>query len=114
MKQAFLSSQRTTVARGDLPDLVSELIDAHADTVQLIVGEQRTELQWLAHCDYLRALQRLGHETLAQHDQRMPAPLLALTAVSELNTALKRARTAALVVLRSPARAAQALPLTPG
>jgi hypothetical protein len=48
-----------------LLDLLSEFIDANADTVCLITGDQRTELEWLAHCDYLRALQRLGHETLA-------------------------------------------------
>ena len=42
-------------------DLLSEFIDANADTVCLITGaDRRTELEWLAHCDYLRALQRLG------------------------------------------------------
>ena len=67
----------------------------------------------LAHCDYLRALQRLGHETLAHHDQQMPAPPLALTVVSGLNMAFNRAWTTALVILRGRARAAQALPLVP-
>ena len=38
----------------------------------LITGDQRTELECLAHCDYLRALQRLEHETLARDDQRGP------------------------------------------
>ena len=58
---------------------------------------------------YLRALQRLGHETLAHHDQRMPAPSLALVVVSGLGTALTRGWTAALLVSRGPARAAHAL-----
>ena len=52
--------------RGDLRALVAELIDAHTDTVQLLLAEQREELVESAHCDYLRALQRLGHETLAR------------------------------------------------
>ena len=43
--------------------LLSESIDANADTVCLITGDQRTELEWLVHYDYHRALQRLGHET---------------------------------------------------
>ena len=109
MKQAFPSPRRQVVARGDLPELVSELIDAHADTVRLIVGEQRAELQWLAHCDYLRALQRLGHETLARRNQRMSAPPLALAVGSGLTAALTRGRAAALLIFRSPSRAAQAL-----
>ena len=68
MKLGFLSPQTAAVERDvSLLDLLSELIDANADTVQLITGDKRTELEWLAHCDYLRALQRLGHETLAHH-----------------------------------------------
>ena len=112
MKLAFLLPQTAAVARNDsLLDLLSEFIDANADTVQLITGDQRTELEWLAHCDYLRALQRLGHETLAHHDQRMPAPPLALAVISGLDTALIRAWAVALIILHGPARAAQVLPL---
>jgi hypothetical protein len=117
MKLAFLSPQTAAVARNDsLLDLLSELIDANADTVQLITGDQRTELERLAHCDYLRALQRLGRETLAHHDQRTPASPLTLVVVSGLSAALTQGRTAALLVLRGPARAAQALrpALSPG
>ena len=114
MKSGFPSAHTATVARdGNLLDLLSELIDAHADTVQLIMRDQRTELAWLAQCDYLRALQRLGRETLAHHDQRMPAPPLALAVVSGVNTALTRGWTAALVVLRGPARAVRSLPPPP-
>ena len=114
MEQGLPSSQMAAAARsGDLRDLVSELIDAHADTVQLITGDERTELEWLAHCDYLRALQRLGHETLAHHDQHMPTPPLGLAIMAGLTTALTRSWTAARVVLHSPARAAHTLPLHP-
>ena len=110
MKLGFLSPQTVAVARDcGLLDLLSEFIDANADTVQLLTGDQRTELEWSAQCDYLRALQRLGRETLAHHDQRVPAPSLALVVVSGLDTALTRGWTAALLVLRGPARAATAL-----
>ena len=72
MTLRFLSPQTAAIARDvSLLDLLSEFIDANADTVCLITGDRRTELEWLAHCDYLRALQRLGHETLARHDQRV-------------------------------------------
>ena len=68
----FLSPQMAAIARDvGLLDLLSEFIDANADTVCLITGDRRTGLEWLAYCDYLRALQRLGHETLARHDQRV-------------------------------------------
>jgi hypothetical protein len=110
MMVRFLSPQMGAVACDvGLFDLLSEFIDANADTVDLMTGKHRTELEWSAHCDYLRALQRLGHETLARQDQRMPAPPLALALVSELNSALIRGWTAALLVFRSPARAAQTL-----
>jgi hypothetical protein len=48
-----------------LARLVYELLDAHSDTEQLI-RERPTELQWRAHLSYLRDLQRLGREVLAQ------------------------------------------------
>ena len=114
MTLRFLSPQTAAVA-GDvsLLDLLSEFIDANADTVCLITGDRRTELEWLAHCDYLRALQRLGHETLARHDQRVPASPLALAVVSGLGTALTGGWTAALLILRGPGRAAHALRPTP-
>ena len=89
MTLRFLSPQTAAVACDvSLLDLLSEFIDANADTVCLITGDRRSELEWLAHCDYLRALQRLGHETLARHDQRVPASPLALAVVSGLRTAL--------------------------
>ena len=49
----------------ELARLVYELLDAHSDT-QRLVHEQSNELQWHLHLDYLKDLQRLGREVLAQ------------------------------------------------
>jgi hypothetical protein len=48
-----------------LARLVYELLDAHADTDRL-ARAQSTELQWEAHLEYLRDLQRVGREILAR------------------------------------------------
>ena len=48
--------------------LIYELLDAHLDTADL-AHELVSHPAWGAHLDYLRALQRVGRETLA----RMPA-----------------------------------------
>lgn len=45
--------------------LVYELLDAHADTT-LLAAELSNDPRWAAHLDYLRALQRVGRERLAQ------------------------------------------------
>jgi hypothetical protein len=106
----FLSHQTPAVApKSHLLDLLSELIDAHADTVQLVNADQRTGLEWSAHCDYLRALQRLGHETLAHHDQRSTPPPPARAVPSGLHPALSHGWTAALAGVRAVARAVHAL-----
>ncbi len=47
-----------------LTELVYELLDAHADTAELL-HEGAIDLRWSAHLEYLRALQRLGRERLA-------------------------------------------------
>jgi hypothetical protein len=52
-------------ATSQITALVYELLDAHADTTQLAAGLEQ-DLLWSAHLDYLRALQRLGREALAQ------------------------------------------------
>ena len=52
----------------DVRELLVELVDAHADTVELATGPT-TDAAWRAHCDYLRDLQRLAHETLACMDR---------------------------------------------
>lgn len=83
MTERFHSAQTGAVAgHAALLDLLSEFIDANADTVDLLTGKQPTELAWSAHCDYLRGLQRLGHETLTRQDQRRPDPPLPLAVVS--------------------------------
>ena len=114
MEQGSPSRETAILARRvDLLDLVSEFVDAHTDTVQLIVGDQRTELRWLAHCDYLRALQRLGRETLARHDQHQPPTPSTVAHVASITSAVGQGWTAALGVLHSRVRAVQALPPYP-
>ncbi len=46
--------------------LIYELLDAHADTVELATGSGGGEVRWAAHLDYLRALERAGKELLAR------------------------------------------------
>jgi hypothetical protein len=48
-----------------LAELVYELLDAHADTVELTAGLE-LDHEWVTHLDYLRALQREGRRVLAQ------------------------------------------------
>jgi hypothetical protein len=52
-------------AGAGLAELAYELLDAHADTVQLVDG-LAYDPSWTAHLDYLRALQRKGREMLAR------------------------------------------------
>ena len=58
-------SSRLAVRSEELSRLAYELLDAHSDT-QRLVHEQSNELQWRLHLDYLKDLQRLGREVLAQ------------------------------------------------
>jgi hypothetical protein len=58
-------SSRLAVRSEELARLAYELLDAHSDT-QRLVDEQSNELQWRLHLDYLKDLQRLGREVLAQ------------------------------------------------
>lgn len=46
-----------------LTALVYELLDAHLDTLEL--AKDLLEEPWLAHLDYLRALQRTARELIA-------------------------------------------------
>jgi hypothetical protein len=48
-----------------LARLAYELLDAHEDTERL-VHERPTELECRAHLSYLRDLQRIGREILAE------------------------------------------------
>ena len=64
---AFSQSQKAPAAverSALLTRLVYELLDAHADTEHLS-GTQDTELFWHAHRRYLRDLQRVAREVLA-------------------------------------------------
>ena len=52
-------------AGAGLAELAYELLDAHADTAQLVDGLPY-DPSWVAHLDYLCALQRKGREMLAR------------------------------------------------
>lgn len=60
-----MTERAADTARGTelLCALVYELLDAHADTLELAAGH---DLAWDAHLDYLRALQRRAREILAR------------------------------------------------
>ncbi len=47
-----------------LTELVYELLDAHEDTTRL-ADELVADPRWAVHLDYLRGLQRVGREALA-------------------------------------------------
>jgi len=47
-----------------LSRLVYELLDAHADTIRMGEGLEN-DLEWAAHLEYLRGLQRVSRELLA-------------------------------------------------
>ena len=59
------ANKSAVIAGGDVTELVYELLDAHADTAQLVDGLPY-DPSWAAHLDYLRALQRKGREMLAR------------------------------------------------
>ncbi len=58
-------TRSTNGAAPALVDLVYELLDAHDDTARLVRADV-CEDAWDAHLDYLRTLQRVGREVLAQ------------------------------------------------
>jgi hypothetical protein len=64
-----LSMRRDQAASARVSALVYELLDAQADTADL-AAELRYDPRWAAHLDYLRALQRLGREALAEQWER--------------------------------------------
>lgn len=69
MQPSTRNSEQTLI------QLVYELLDAHEDTAQLAravtgEGEWRSQvLQWQAHLDYLRCLQRRSRELIATVDE---------------------------------------------
>jgi hypothetical protein len=58
--------------------LAYELLDAHDDTARL-ADDFTCDARWQAHLDYLRDLQRVGRETLAQASDRQRVVPAALT-----------------------------------
>ena len=55
-----------------LTTLVYELLDAHEDTANL-AADLIDDPRWSAHLDYLRGLQRVGREALADISGPPPA-----------------------------------------
>ncbi|WCB96510.1 hypothetical protein DSM104299_05269 [Baekduia alba] len=45
--------------------LLDELLEAHLDTVEMILGGQ-SDADWTSHAEYLKGLQRLGRATIAR------------------------------------------------
>ena len=63
---AYLLNSSPVAERSErLARLVYELLDAHADTERL-VHARPNELHWRTHLNYLRDLQRVGREILAE------------------------------------------------
>lgn len=56
----------TTTDRDALVRLAYELLDAHDDTARLAQEAHAGDLAWDCHLAYLRDLQRVGREQLAQ------------------------------------------------
>jgi hypothetical protein len=56
----------TTADRDALVRLAYELLDAHDDTARLAQEAHAGDLAWDSHLAYLRDLQRVGRERLAQ------------------------------------------------
>lgn len=58
--------QRERASLTTAAELLQELLDAQMDTVELVVGDARTDIAWLSHLEYLRALHRHGESVLAR------------------------------------------------
>lgn len=62
----MLNTNESAVTTGEyVIELVYELLDAHADTTR-IARDIYDDPTWAAHLDYLRDLQRIGREALAE------------------------------------------------
>jgi hypothetical protein len=63
---SVLNVNESAVITGDyVVELVYELLDAHGDTMRIALGMD-DDPAWAAHLDYLRDLQRVGRQALAQ------------------------------------------------
>jgi hypothetical protein len=59
------ANKSAVIAGGYVAELIYELLDAHVDTMRMADGLDG-DPGWAAHLDYLRDLQRVGHEALAR------------------------------------------------
>jgi hypothetical protein len=59
------SKPAAEISQERLTCLAYELLDAHEDTARL-AADLAVDLRWQMHLDYLRDLQRVGREALAQ------------------------------------------------
>lgn len=55
--------KRSSVSRTELGHLLSELLDAHSDTVEL-ARDLAPDERWQVHLGYLRDLEQVGQEML--------------------------------------------------
>lgn len=63
----MLHANESSVARDEyVVELVYELLDAHCDTMRIARDLDQDDPAWDAHLDYLRDLQRVGRQALAQ------------------------------------------------
>ena len=66
----MLDANKSTVVNGGIaPELVYELLDAHLDTMRM-AHDLDGDHGWAAHLDYLRDLQRVAREALAETSRR--------------------------------------------
>ncbi len=63
------ANKSAVISGGYVTELVYELLDAHLDTMRM-ARDLDTDQAWAAHLDYLRDLQRVGREALAQSARR--------------------------------------------
>ncbi len=63
------ANKSAVISGGYVAELVYELLDAHVDTIRM-AHELDGDPGWAAHLDYLRDLQRVGREALAQTSHR--------------------------------------------
>jgi hypothetical protein len=64
MAQATSTGRPLAGSRQHFAELVYELLDAHADTADMVCHEGLSR-EWQLHLAYLRDLQRVGREALA-------------------------------------------------
>ena len=63
------ANKSAVIAGGYATELIYELLDAHVDTIRM-AHELDGDPAWAAHLDYLRDLQRVAREALAQGARR--------------------------------------------